>query len=202
MTQAVPSQRKTMVMVIGTGGRSTGWLTPEAMQAAEDVGRLLAERGVVVMTGGGSGIMEAALKGAAEAGGITVGIVPGMDKTVVNPYCQIPITTGIGTMRNWLELRACDAVIMVSGGIGTLNELTIAMDERIIPAVVLEGTGGWSDRIREIAYDGKYMDARRTVPVHFADSPEKAVELTLELAAERRKKEEEQAATAKREAIR
>jgi len=191
MTQDQSSNRKLMIGVIGTGGRADSFLTDEALAAAEAVGRLLAERGAVTLSGGGGGVMEAVSKGAHEAGGLTLGIIPGMDKTTPNPYVHITFTTGIGIMRNWLTIRASDAVIMISGGIGTLNELTAGMDERNIPMIVLEGTGGWSDRIREIAYDGCYLDARRTVPVNFASTPEEAVDLALKLGVKRYQPPEE-----------
>ena len=85
-------------------------------------------------------------------------------------------------MRNTLVVRAADAVIMISGGIGTLNELTIAYQDK--PTVILEGTGGWSDRIREIAYRGKHLDESGSATLHFADTAQEAVDLALALAAD------------------
>lgn len=177
---------KLMIGIIGTGGNVAGsLLTPEALEAAESVGRNLAKRGAVVVSGAGPGIMEAASKGAHEAGGLTVGFIPGMDKAVANPYIDLPITTGLGLVRGYLTIRASDAVIMISGGIGTLNELTIALGEQATPVVVLEGTGGWADRVRSIAYEGRYLDERRAMPIHFANTPESAVDLAVELGATR-----------------
>jgi len=69
---------------------------------------------------------------------------------------------------------------MISGGIGTLNELTVAYEDK--PTVVLEGTGGWSDRIREIAYAGKHLDEAGTNEIRFAKTPAEAVEIALALA--------------------
>ena len=113
-------------------------------------------------------------------GGLVVGILPGFDKRDANAYVDIALTTGIGWMRNTLTVRAADAVIMISGGIGTLNELTVAYEDK--PTVILEGTGGWSDRIREIAYDGKHLDEAHRATLHFATTPKDAVELALKLA--------------------
>jgi uncharacterized protein (TIGR00725 family) len=93
---------------------------------------------------------------------------------------DVAITTGMGWMRNTLVVRAADAVIMISGGIGTLNELTVAYEDK--PTVILEGTGGWSDRIREIAYNGKHLDEAATSELHFANTPAAAVDLALSLA--------------------
>ena len=69
---------------------------------------------------------------------------------------------------------------MISGGIGTLNELTVAYEDK--PTVILEGTGGWSDRIREIAYKGKHLDEAGTAELHYAKTPADAVDLALSLA--------------------
>jgi len=65
-----------------------------------------------------------------------------------------------------------------------VNELTVSYQEK--PTVILEGTGGWSDRVREIAYDGKHLDERASAPLHFAKTAEEAVELALKLAGEGR----------------
>ena len=86
------------------------------------------------------------------ANGLVIGMLPGFNKEDANPYVDVALTTGMGWMRNTLVVRAADAVIMISGGIGTLNELTVAYQDK--PTVILEHTGGWSDRIRKIAYAG------------------------------------------------
>ncbi len=155
---------------------------PRALRAAEDVGRLIAERGAVVVSGGLSGVMEAVSRGAKLAGGLVVGILPGFDKRHANPHVDIALTTGMGSMRNALTVRVADAVIMIAGGIGTLNELTMAYQDK--PTVVLEGTGGWSDRIRAIAYDGRHLDESGSASLHYAATPAEAVDIALALAAD------------------
>ena len=155
--------------------------SPEALRAAELVGANIAGAGAILITGGLSGVMEAASRGAKRANGLVIGMLPGFDKDDANKWVDVALTTGMGWMRNTLVVRAADAVIMISGGIGTLNELTIAYHDK--PTVVLEGTGGWSDRIREIAYEGKHLDESGSATLHFASSPEEAVELALSLAA-------------------
>src|SRR5437870_13499303 len=147
---------------------------------AEEVGRLVAERNGIVVTGGLSGVMEAVSRGAKSANGLVVGILPGFEKREANPYVDIALTTGMGWMRNTLTVRAADAVIMISGGIGTLNELTVAYEDK--PTVILEGTGGWSDRIREIAYEGKHLEEAHRATLHYAKTPKDAVDLALALA--------------------
>lgn len=153
-----------------------------ALAAAEQVGAYIAGAGAIVVTGGLSGVMEAVSRGAKRNNGLVIGVLPGFDKAAANRYVDIALTTGMGWMRNTLTVRAADAVIMISGGIGTLNELTVAYQDK--PTVVLEGTGGWSDRIREIAYKGTHLDESGSATLHFAATPEEAVELALKLAAD------------------
>lgn len=173
--------RKILITVIGKSARNPADPVPrEALAAAEEVGRLLAERGAVVVSGGLSGVMEAVSRGAKLAGGLVVGILPGFDKREANDYVDVAITTGMGFMRNTLNVRAADAVIMISGGIGTLNELTVAYENK--PTVVLEGTGGWADRMREIAYQGVHLDEAGTNVLRYARTPAEAVDLALDLA--------------------
>lgn len=173
--------RPLLITIIGKSARAASDpVPPQALAAAEEVGRLIAERGAVVVSGGLSGVMEAVSRGAKQAGGLVIGILPGFDKRDANAHVDIALTTGMGWMRNTLTVRAADAVIMISGGIGTLNELTVAYEDK--PTVILEGTGGWSDRIREIAYDGKHLDEAHRATLHFASSPKEAVDLALELA--------------------
>jgi uncharacterized protein (TIGR00725 family) len=147
----------------------------ETMRSAHEVGRLIAVAGGVVVTGGLGGVMAAASEGAKEAGGLTIGFLPSMDRTSANPHLDLVFPTGLGKARNLLTARGCNALIMIGGGCGTLNELTIAYAEGR-PVVVLRGSGGWSDRIEQVLYDGRYLDERKTVAVSFADSPEEAVE--------------------------
>jgi len=174
--------RPLLVTVIGKSAKNPADpVPPQALRAAEEVGRLLARRGAVVVSGGLSGVMEAVSRGAKSEGGLVIGILPGFDKRDANEYVDIALTTGMGWMRNTLTVRAADAVIMISGGIGTLSELTIAYQDK--PTVILEGTGGWSDRIREIAYKGKHLDEAGIAELHYAQTPEQVVELALRLAA-------------------
>jgi uncharacterized protein (TIGR00725 family) len=93
---------------------------------AEEVGRLLAEAGAIVVTGGRTGVMEAASKGAKEAGGTTLGILPEADRSQANPWVTVAVPTGMGEARNALVVRAADAVIAVGGAWGTLSEIAFA----------------------------------------------------------------------------
>lgn len=176
---------RTLITVIGKSAKDPADpVSHEALRAAEEVGRQVARRGAVVVCGGLSGVMEAACRGAKAEGGITVGILPGEDRDAANPYVDIPIATGLDAYRDILNVLAGDAVIMISGGIGTLQELTQAYEKR--HTIVLLGTDDWADRLPDVAYEGRYLDKRRSGYLHYAKTPAEAVELAFKLAKEPR----------------
>jgi uncharacterized protein (TIGR00725 family) len=110
------------VAVVGPGDAS-----PEQETVAEEVGRLLARRGAVVVCGGLGGVMEAACRGARSEGGTAVGILPGPDRGAANPHVSVAVATGLGEARNALVVRAADALIAVGGAYGTLSEIALAL---------------------------------------------------------------------------
>jgi uncharacterized protein (TIGR00725 family) len=97
--------------------------TDEGLDAARDVGRLLGERGHTLVCGGLGGIMKAACRGASEADGHTIGILPGDDRSAANEYVDTAIATGLGHARNALVVVNGDAVIAIDGAGGTLSEV-------------------------------------------------------------------------------
>lgn len=99
----------------------------ETARLAEEVGKLIAEKGAVLVCGGLGGVMTAVSKGAREAGGVTVGILPGTNRTEANPHLTIALATGLGYARNALVVQAGDAVIAVGGEFGTLSEIGFAL---------------------------------------------------------------------------
>ena len=103
----------------------------EESKLAEAVGRELARRGAVLICGGLGGVMEAACKGAREEGGITIGILPGEDRSEANPWVQIPIITGMGFARNAIVAKSAQAVIAIDGSYGTLSEIAHALQKGI-----------------------------------------------------------------------
>ncbi|BDO43696.1 TIGR00725 family protein [Cellulomonas sp. NTE-D12] len=105
---------------------------------AERLGRALAERGDVVLCGGGDGVMAAVARGATESGGVVVGILPGDDRHAANPWVTIALATGLGELRNGLIVRAADAVVAVGGSWGTLSEVAMATRTGV-PVVSLDG---------------------------------------------------------------
>ena len=139
--------------VIGSGA--------EHEQRAEEVGRLLAERGCTVVTGGGGEVMAGAARGAKAAGGTTIGILPGERHDDASEWIDHAVVTGIGHARNLAIAASGEVVIAVGGSWGTLSEIGFArrLGRRV---VILEP--GW-----ELEGDG----------IERADSPEHAVELAL-----------------------
>lgn len=115
-------ERQRYVSVIGAG-------EPTASQAesAYEVGREIARAGHILVCGGLAGVMEAAARGAAEAGGISLGILPDDDRSKANPYITVSIPTGFSHGRNYLVVKSGDGVIAVGGGAGTLSEIGLAI---------------------------------------------------------------------------
>jgi hypothetical protein len=96
---------------------------------ARELGRRLGAAGFVLLCGGGTGVMEAAARGAAEAGGLTIGILPGRDaeESPPNPYIQVPLFTGMAYARNWVNVVASDVLVAVAGELGTLSEIALGL---------------------------------------------------------------------------
>jgi uncharacterized protein (TIGR00725 family) len=112
--------RRTQISVIGASQCAED---SEPCRLAEEVGRLLAEAGATVVCGGRGGVMEAAARGAAGAGGEVIGIVPGLSVDEANPHCTHVVASGVGFARNIAVVASGDAVIAVGGAWGTLSEI-------------------------------------------------------------------------------
>jgi uncharacterized protein (TIGR00725 family) len=153
----------------------------DIFQSAERIGFLLAQKGAIVVTGGKSGVMEYAARGAKKAGGVTVGIVKGKKRFTSNDFTDIEIITGMeyNGMDELNLIMMCDALIIVGGGAGTLQEITIAYRNNK-PLIALKNSGGWADSLI-----GNYLDERKTLKVESAVSPEEAIELAIKLANEK-----------------
>jgi uncharacterized protein (TIGR00725 family) len=116
-----------------------GEATEEERALAYDVGRLLAGVPAVVVTGGLGGVMEAASRGAVEAGGVTLGLLPGASRTGANRHLTVSVPTGLGEMRNALVVRTCEVLVAVGGSWGTLSEIALARRA----GVPVYGIGTW-----------------------------------------------------------
>ncbi|RME81263.1 MAG: TIGR00725 family protein [Caldilineae bacterium] len=114
---------------------------------AHQVGRLLAERGVGIVCGGRGGVMAAVCRGAVEAGGMSVGILPGESTAEANPWVRIALPTGLGEARNALVVRCGLGVIAIGGGYGTLSEIALALKA----GKRVAGLGTWDiDGVRHV----------------------------------------------------
>jgi len=162
--------RRVQISVVGFNEDSC---TEVARDAAYRVGREIARQGGAVICGGLGGVMEAASKGASEAGGLTVGIIPSADFAQANKYCDLVVATGLGWSRNFVVAYSGDAMIVVGGGAGTLTEAAAAY-QADKPIVSVKGTGGVADE-----WAGRYFDERRTWRIIGASSAEDAVKKVL-----------------------
>lgn len=121
MTVPEAADRPVRIAVVGGGTVSA-----TDAEVARAVGRALAAAGAVLVCGGLGGVMAAAARGCREAGGLTLGLLPGDDPSAANPWVAVPVATGMGEARNVLVVRAGEAVIAVGGAWGTLSEIALA----------------------------------------------------------------------------
>ncbi len=150
------------------------FLSNYTLEVAEQVGKLIAKNGGVLLCGGHGGVMRAACRGAKEEDGITVGIMP-YTKDEANEYIDIAIPTNIGYVRNFIVANAGDVTIALGGRWGTLNEISYRMIcEK--PLILIKGTGGCVDEI----VSGRLM---QNIESHYyvANSAEEAVGKAFEL---------------------
>ncbi len=154
-----------MPAFIGVIGGSE--VNPQIARIAEEVGREIARRGAVLVCGGMGGVMEAACRGASEAGGLTIGILPGDNRREANPYVQIPIMTGMGYARNAVVVKSSHAVIAIDGSYGTLTEIGYALQSGI-PVI---GLNTWSMAI----------DDKQDKSIIQAQNPKDAVDKAMAL---------------------
>ena len=152
--------RRIVVAVIG--GQHA---EPDVLRDAEEVGRRIADAGAVLACGGLGGVMEAACRGAKDAGGSTVGILPGADASEANRHVDLAIVTALGTARNVVLVRTADAIIAIDGAFGTLTEMAHALEQgkRVV------SLGSWDLRKIGVGAD-RILEAR---------NPEEAVRLAI-----------------------
>jgi uncharacterized protein (TIGR00725 family) len=144
------------VAVVGAGEPSESQAA-----AAEEVGRRLAEAGAIVITGGRGGVMAAASRGASQAGGLVVGLLPGDERVTANEWVDVALPTGLGELRNGLIVRAAHVLVAVGGAYGTLSEVALAL-----------ATG-----VPVVGFDTWEIEG-----IELVDSPEQAANRGLELA--------------------
>ncbi|WP_075056883.1 TIGR00725 family protein [Thermogymnomonas acidicola] len=147
------------------------------MEIAEEIGRLLARRGGCrVFCGGLTGVMEYVAKGVSEEGGIVVGFLPGMSAVNGNHYLTVPVPTGMGYLRNFLIVRASEAVIAIDGSTGTLSEAAFTVSEGGKSLVHIGPIPVRKSKENE----GEVLEAR---------TPEEAVDLAISEASKQRERD-------------
>lgn len=146
--------------MIGGGAPIPG---SETYELAAAVGRAVASRGALVLCGGRSGVMEGVARGAREAGGRSIGILPALEGSA-NPFIDCAIHTGLGDARNYVNVRTSDAVIALAGEAGTLSEIALAL-KCGVPLVYLRA---W-----------EFLHIQPPFAADWTASPEEAVEIAL-----------------------
>lgn len=157
---------RTQILVIGNNDSEC---EQRQLDMAYRTGQLIAEQGAVLVTGGMGGVMMAASHGCKDAGGITLGILPHNDPKAANQFCDIVVPTGVGLMRDFINVHSADGIIVIGGGVGTLSEMCAAYMYNK-PMVAIVGSGGMADR-----FAGKYLDHRRRSIIRTASSAAEAV---------------------------
>ncbi len=161
--------RRKQVVVIGSSDE-TGF-----HEEALAIGAFIADHGFVLITGGRGGIMESVSRGAADKGGTVIGIHPGEELDLANPFCTIVIPTGMGYARNAINILAADVVVAIGGKSGTLSELAYAKTYGK-PVICCSFAGGWSAVFPQIHIDGQEDGLFMT-----ADTPHEACRLIKEI---------------------
>ncbi len=172
-------------IAVGVMGSSEGNFTDETLEKLNTVGRVIAQHGCVLITGGGPGLPQAAVEGARAAGGLVVGVSPGLSEWehvhkygCVTEGFDLIIYTGSGLMGREIEnIRSSDIVIIAGGRSGTLGEFSIAYDEgRLIG--VITGTGGITDILPELI---RTINKDTGAHVLYDDNPERLMDRLLQL---------------------
>ena len=189
VTEAKPRCLRCVIAV--SGAAETGHCAPDAHEKAEEIGREIARQGMVLVTGATTGMPYWSAKGAKEEGGVVIGFSPAASeaahlKTYHLPvdYHDVIVYTGFEYAgRNLILTRSADAVIIICGRIGTLNEFTAAFEDKKVIGVLV-GSGGAADRIKDIIA----WSHRGPGKIVFSDHP---AELVKKVAAAVQKEKEE-----------
>ncbi|MDZ7612002.1 MAG: TIGR00725 family protein [Candidatus Moranbacteria bacterium] len=175
------AKKKYQIGVIGSAGKDDykngKGASKKLMAEAEKIGRLLAKKNAVVVTGGKDGIMEASSRGAKIEGGLTVGVIKGRWRFKSNQFVDVEVISGmeVDGFDELLLVNMCDGLIALGGGAGTLEEIAIAYRNNK-PVVAVKNQKGWAQDLAE-----KFLDERRRIKIESAESGEKAVEKILSM---------------------
>lgn len=177
-----------------SGAAEGDCINPTTMKKAEKVGEAIARAGAILVTGATTGIPSAATKGTKRAGGISIGFSPAATRVdhikrykLPTKYIDLTVYTGFGYAgRNLILTRSADAVIIICGRIGTLNEFTVAFEDKK-PIGVLEDSGGMADEIKEITNIAHKHECR----VLYESDPKKLVRQLIRDLKEKHKEDAE-----------
>lgn len=177
-----------------SGAAEGDCVNPETMAKAEKVGEAIAKFGAIIVTGATTGIPHAAAKGAKRVGGVSIGFSPGASRVdhinrykLPTKYLDLTVYTGFGYAgRNLILTRSADAVIIICGRIGTLNEFTVAFEDRK-PIGILEESGGMADEIEDITH----IAHKHQCKVLYERDPEKLVKELVDDLKEKYKQDED-----------
>lgn len=172
------SNRKLQIGIIGSAGyEEYPGQKPDkrAYRMAYDVGRLVAQKGAILVCGGKGGIMEEACRGAKDNDGTTVGVISGNERGKANKYVDVEIVSGmVNCGEEALIISMSDGLIAIGGGAGTLQEIATAYRNKKA-VVAIQGISGWSDKVA-----GTFLDERKLAKIQKATSPNQAVKLLLD----------------------
>jgi len=163
----------------------SGTVNPEHYQMAYEVGAAIAKKGHILISGGLTGAMEASSRGAAEAGGLVIGVMPGTEFEEGNPYSTVKVITGMRYARNAINGLSCHGAIVVSGSCGAYEEARRVWEGRG-PVVVLANSGSPTSapetmiRLQEETGMAYPEDKPKTYKIFVANSPEEAVLTVIE----------------------
>lgn len=172
--------KKLQISIVGSAGNeeypTRNNQREKIYKMAEEIGKILARKGIILITGGKSGIMESASRGTKSAGGMTIGIIAGKERLKSNTFTDAEIVTGMdgGGDATVLAL-SCDGIIAIGGGAGTLQKLSIAYRNKK-PVVALDTGYGWSSKLA-----GSFLDERKNEKFFSAKTPKQAVNLLLKI---------------------
>ena len=160
--------RKYQIAVIGYAGLEEypegTEIKPEVFDYAYKIGKAISLQGWTIITGGKSGVMEAANRGCKEGGGISIGVVTGDERFTANKYVDVEVVPGMFNCGEEMALiTMSDAVIILGGGMGTLQELTIAYRQSK-PILSLKNLGGWSEKLQTFSE----LDERNKVRIDYS----------------------------------
>lgn len=149
-------------------------VSKKTLRIAREVGEEIAKHSDLLICGGMGGVMKAACMGATSKGGLTLGILPFLDKRIANKFVNIPLCSGMPIgMRDNIIIHSADAIIAIGGGSGTIGEIALAYMYKK-PVIAISGTGGWADKL-----EGKYIDKRKKMKIISVKTAREAVRIAV-----------------------